>query len=182
MKNTDIETKRKKAGERLKECMKLRNISNAEFIGLIKNEQVIDSSFFSQMRNGTRSITYDNALLFAKYLDVDHGYLLGEDDFESNNYQEYEKRKNAEKEIPKHKEKWLYYSRYLKPVGSRIINTGIPDDCPEKGYITIMYGTERADISFSEMDEFHEEIESYIRKALAHMMQKHKYDVGYIPK
>ena len=49
-------------------------------------------------------------------------------------------------------------------------------DDPDNGFVRVQFGKDSADISFNDMDEFHADIESYIKKALAHMIQKHKYD------
>lgn len=78
------------SGSRLKECMKLRKKKNKDMCTWLQLKgSNINTDYLSQLRGDKRPISYDNALLFAKYLNIDEGYLMGKDKFVASTYSEY---------------------------------------------------------------------------------------------
>lgn len=178
------EEERKKAGKRLKECMKQRKLSLSGFVDLISDETglIFSEQTISQLRTGYRRITEQNAFIFADLLGIEAGYLLGKDGFSASSYEEYlsfmddlEKQKaDLEKwkeQIRADKSHYHKYDAYLKSCGYEVIDM----ECTQEGrptkYKIASSGTEKW-ISVKDMEKFRKAINEQIQLRMGALMDK----------
>ena len=169
----------KLSGNRLKECMDLKEKKASELSRWIEGKGFICSDkYISLIKNGHRPISPSNAYLFAEFLGVDSGYLLGKDFWLAQSYDEYQGIVNdMEKQLKQQEadlEKLHLYDNYLKPCGYKVDMTINLDGGPPS-YKIIGKG-KTVVFSEDEMKKFKREIDKYIKLKMDALMLEHKID------
>lgn len=176
----DSNTRNKIAGSRLKECMKSKNMKLSEMAEWIYTNKGMDSysiQYISQMRNGHRAISAENAFMFSECLEIDSGYLLGKDFWLAKSYDEYlgiMKDMNNQLEQQKSNRADLHlYDSYLKDNGYKIEEAVFYDMKPKEYHVS-----DRAEriavIPASEMKKFKKAIDEQIQLRMKALMDKYK--------
>lgn len=153
-------------GSRLRECMALRNKKNAAVATWLQlHGSRIKSDFISQLRYDNSPLSYSNAKLIADCLDIDEGYLLGQDDFVSKNYNDYltlmGKYDQIEKFTPdlKRKANIIDLAGYsLRANFNTEVTTG---NSTTPFSITVTNGKKTAEIPYSTLDEIEEQVRQF---------------------
>lgn len=159
-------------GKRLDECLKRKHITAKHLADISgeKRDPPLSEQYISQMRRGKRAINYSNAALFSECLDIDRGYLLGDDDYKAENYDEYlgimkktEKRKTSLPELEEHAKviELAGYSLYVNYNASTVVEH--PGGSTTKmGYTsTITNGNHSARITMTAMRKITKRVKSY---------------------
>lgn len=155
-------------GDRLGDCLELRKKTQAYLIKKYEEEfhVKIPSSHLSMIKKGNRSLPYDYAIAFSKYLDVDSGYLLGSDRFKAESYDEYLEIKEARENISRVEEIRPMLERYLKPNGYSIVGYG-PDGDDESNLeeysFSIKHGNNIYSLSYNELVQFNMHVDVYVK-------------------
>lgn len=143
-------------GRRLSDCMKLRNMIAADLRRAAESisGEKIPSSYISQVLKGTRGLSTERAILFAKALKIKAGYLLADDDFFAKSYEEYCSDSNLSavaRRLTILLEPTDYYLKGISSVGDVITD------------YDICSGNKHANVPAKEIDHFLSEIERTIR-------------------
>lgn len=77
-------------GKRLEECLERKGMKAADLSRLKDSKGNIPAPSISLAISGDRPLNAERAALFAKALGIKVGYLVGDDDFFCNSYEEYE--------------------------------------------------------------------------------------------
>ena len=177
----DKKKKHEKSGKRLIECMKMNHVTNTDLSDWLENEKgiLMDVTYISQMRNGWRPISYDNAQMFAEFLGIDPNYLLGIDRFGADSYEDYLEATEVKETISKIAIIKTKLERYLKPNGYSIIGFA-PDGDDENAIaeytFNIRHGKAIIRLTYEELIQFNLDVDEYVKLSAQKLFKKHQFD------
>lgn len=167
-----LESQRQIIAERLKECLDIRNMTQANLLEKTKRTYHLSMTRaqLSQTIHGKRTLQPDFARKFAKVLGVKAGYLLGADDFRFNTYDEYvemyddfygEEYKRELSEL--HKYDYILNMAGFTVIGMDAVNDNVT------GY-TIKKRGKTADIPAERMEQLYNDICAFVKKSVDPLM------------
>lgn len=171
--------KNKLSGNRLKECMDLREKKATELSRWIEDKGFICSDkYISLIKNGKRPISPSNAYLFAECLKIDSGYLLGKDDFRAESYQDYLEKEESNRQVKKVAQQMSKYDYLLEPYGYYVRSclADGPDGTNTTTY-QIQHNDQMAHIPDKEMKKFKKDVDDFIRLKMDALMDKYEFDL-----
>lgn len=166
--------KRKIAGYRLNEAMKLANKSRNEILIALQRDygMNVDKSMLSQYINGKKHIPDAIAIYISEILKIDPGYLMGTDNYSAagNDYKSYISMTSTLDTMYKLQDKNKDLKFYFKKTNIKIKGIGLKDN--KLSYVTLDNGDVVKEIPIKEIDKYTNKIDTYIQKESTKLMDK----------
>lgn len=163
-------------GNRLKELLDLKYMKQADLIRKVERQTGIKISrgLMSYYANGERSLPHKFAEIFSSILETKIGYLLGDDNFECNSYDEYVGKEKNESEFQDELKEIHKYEYWIHPLGYDVV-LGSFNQLEPVSYM-VRHRKKHANIPAEEMDAFLDDVKEYITMRIEPLMKK--YTIG----
>ena len=170
-KKMTTEQLREVKGNRLKELLRISNLSQSELIRLTEEKfgeaYSISPPHLSDIIHGRRTLTEQFAVKFAYILEADPGYLTGSDGYQAENYTEYNNVKQKSYEVTYGK-----YDFLLRLIGYRVFS--FVSDEKSHGYFGIQHNNDISFVSGHELEECLEDVFKYMELRIRPLLLEHK--------